>query len=432
MTATQAGPASGTSPEPGSSQHIERPLSTKARIGSGVFVALLGVVVLFPLGLSLDAGSRAHLQLGPATGPAHLPDLVLPGLATGVVIGIVLLGLAAWQLVRGFRSSRLMWLVGGSLGLFMLAFLSWVSAHGDGVRVDLLGLLQNSIGLSVPLILGALAGLLCERSGVINVAIEGQMLAGAWGGALFGTLLGTWVGLVGAAAAGAIMGSILALFSIRYLVNQVVLGVVLNVFALGLTGFFYDAFMQQNPDRLNLPQVFKPFDIPLLSDIPLIGPLFFQANVVVYLTYVLVVVIDVALFRTRWGLRTRAIGEHPKAADTVGITGAGDALPQRDPRWSGRGPGRRVLHHRLGRRLRQEHHLRQRLHRPRRGDLRSLEPAGCGRRCPAVRLRLGAADAALDHRALDPVELPRDAALPGDHLRRRRTGRPGARSGGRR
>ncbi len=94
---------------------------------------------------------------------------------------------------------------------------------------------------------------------------------------------------------------------------------VLNVFALGLTGFFYDAFMQQNVTQLNSPTVFAPFDIPLLSDIPLVGPLLFQANVVVYLTYVLIVVVDVALFRTRWGLRTRAIGEHPKAADTVGI-----------------------------------------------------------------------------------------------------------------
>lgn len=319
QTRSEQQPGSGASPGSGATGRTEKPLTLKVRIGSGVFVALLGVVVLFPLGLSLDPGSRARLQLGPATGAAHLPDLVLPGLVTGVVIGVVLLVLAAWQLARGFPGRRLMWLVGGALALFMIAFLSWVSAHGKGVRVDLLGLLQNSIGLSVPLILGALAGLLCERSGVINVAIEGQMLAGAWGGALFGTLLGTWVGLIGAAAAGAVMGSILALFSIRYLVNQVVLGVVLNVFALGLTGFFYDAFMQQDAANLNLPQVFKPFDIPLLADIPLIGPLFFQANVVVYLTYVLIVVVDVALFRTRWGLRTRAIGEHPRAADTVGI-----------------------------------------------------------------------------------------------------------------
>ncbi len=209
MTTTQTRseqPESGASPGRGGSRRTERPLTAKARIGSSLFVVLLGVVVLFPLGLSLDPASRARLQLGPATGAAHLPDLVLPGLLTGVVIGVVLLALAAWQLVRGFPSRRLTLLVGGSALLFLVAFLSWVSAHGKGVRVDLLGLLQNSIGLSVPLILGALAGLLCERSGVINVAIEGQMLAGAWGGALFGTLLGTWVGLVGAAVAGGLHG----------------------------------------------------------------------------------------------------------------------------------------------------------------------------------------------------------------------------------
>jgi simple sugar transport system permease protein len=111
----------------------------------------------------------------------------------------------------------------------------------------------------------------------------------------------------------------LALFAIKYLVNQVVLGVVLNVFALGLTGFFYDAFMQPNADTLNNPGVLGQINIPLLSHIPVVGPLLFQANIVVYLTYVLIIVIDVWLFRTRWGLRTRAVGEHPKAADTVGI-----------------------------------------------------------------------------------------------------------------
>jgi ABC-type uncharacterized transport system permease subunit len=298
---------------------VEAPMPLGRRLGIGVFLLLIGAISLWFLGLKLDGGSRAHLQLGPKTGSAHLPDLVLPGLATGVTVGVVLLGLAAWQLARGFRRAQLGWMLGSSLALFLVAFLTWVSARGDGTPVDLIGLLQNSIGLAVPLILGALAGVLCERSGVINVAIEGQMLAGAFGGALFGTLLGSWIGLVGAAVAGAFMGVILALFAIRYLVNQVVLGVVLNVFALGLTGFFYDAFMQQNVETLNAPHVFGPINIPLLSGIPVIGPLLFQANIVVYLTYLLIIVIDVALFRTRWGLRTRAIGEHPKAADTVGI-----------------------------------------------------------------------------------------------------------------
>lgn len=296
---------------------IERPVSTGRRIGIGIFLVFLGAVSVAFLGGSLKSGHQARLKLGSSTAP--LPDLVLPGRYLVIVLGVVILALGVWQIVRGFGRRHLNRVLTGALVLFMIAFLVWVSARGNGTTVNLVGLLQNSIGLAVPLILGALAGVLCERSGVINVAIEGQMLSGAWAGALVGSLADGYVGLVGAAIAGAMMGVILALFAIRYLVNQVVLGVVLNVFALGLTGFFYDAFMQPHSQTLNSPSVFGPIDVPLLSHIPVVGPLLFQANIVVYLTYVLIVVVDVALFRTRWGLRTRAVGEHPKAADTVGI-----------------------------------------------------------------------------------------------------------------
>jgi ABC-type uncharacterized transport system permease subunit len=172
----------------------------------------------------------------------------------------------------------------------------------------------------VPLILGALGGILCERSGVINVAIEGQMLTGAFAAALVGTMAhNLGAGVVAALVAGGLMGALLGVFAIRYVVNQVILGVVLNVFALGLTGFAYDSVMQKHQDQYNTPAIFAPVKIPLLGDIPFIGPLLFDTTVLVYLTYLLIIVIDVALFRTRWGLRTRAVGEHPKAADTVGI-----------------------------------------------------------------------------------------------------------------
>jgi len=180
--------------------------------------------------------------------------------------------------------------------------------------------LQNTVFLAVPLILGAMGGILCERSGVINVAIEGQMLTGAFASALFATVAHSLgVGVLAAVVAGGLMGALLAVFSIKYLVNQVILGVVLNVLALGLTGFVYDAVLQKHQDQFNTPGAFEPVKIPLLGDIPFVGPLFFNTNVLVYATYVIVVLVDVALFRTRWGLRVRAVGEHPKAADTVGI-----------------------------------------------------------------------------------------------------------------
>ncbi len=291
---------------------VDTALGRRARYGRGIAYAVVGLITLLWLGVKTHAGVRAHLDFD-----GHVASL--PGKATVIVLGVVILLIAAWQLARGFDKRLTPWAASATGVLFIVAFLSWMSTQGNHLAVPVIGLLQNTIALAVPLILGALAGVLCERSGVINVAIEGQMLAGAWAAALVGSLVASWVGLIGAMFAGALMGLLLALFAIKYLVNQVVLGVVLNVLAAGLTGFFYDAFMQKNTDKLNSPSVLGAIDIPGLHSIPLIGPLFFEANIVVYLTYVLIVAVDIWLFRTRWGLRTRAVGEHPKAADTVGI-----------------------------------------------------------------------------------------------------------------
>jgi len=290
---------------------VEVARGTRARLLRGGAYAVLGLISLVWLGLAVKGGT-AHLVFDGHT-------VSLPAKATVIVVGIVILLISAWQAVRGFGRRSAPWAAGIAFVLFMVAFFSWVSTQGNNPDIDVVGLLQNSIALSVPLVLGALAGVLCERSGVINVAIEGQMLAGAWAAALVGSVAVTWVGLFGALAAGAFMGVLLALFAIRYLVNQVVLGVVLNVLAAGLTGFLFDAFMQNDSARFNQPGVLGKIDIPVLHSIPVIGPLLFEANIVVYLTYILIFGVDVALFRTRWGLRTRAIGEHPKAADTVGI-----------------------------------------------------------------------------------------------------------------
>jgi ABC-type uncharacterized transport system permease subunit len=289
------------------------------RLGTGGVFIGLGVVTIWALGLAVHAGRKTALKFDAPNTYFSVSNIDVGGRAVIIALGVVIVLLGGWQAVRGFGKGTLP-IATAVVGLaFMGAFLCWVSARASGTQVDVLGLMQNSIGLAVPLILGALAGVMCERSGVINVAIEGQMLAGAWAAALFGTVLGSVLGLVSAAIAGGLMGMLLAVFAIRYLVNQVVLGVVLNVFALGLTGFFYDAFMQPNTASLNTPTVLGEIDVPVLSHIPVIGPLLFQANLVVYLAYVLIVVVDIALFRTRWGLRTRAVGEHPKAADTVGI-----------------------------------------------------------------------------------------------------------------
>jgi ABC-type uncharacterized transport system permease subunit len=300
---------------------VEVPLSNRRRLVTGSALILVGLVCALLLGLGSRSGYDASFQLAPADASIKVPNLTLPARLSAVLLGLVVVGLGVYQIARGFRKSAMKWVLTVTGLCFMVSFLCWsVTGGTSGGTLDLLGLMQQTIFLAIPLILGALAGVLCERSGVINVAIEGQMLSGAWAGALIGTLVhNNVVGLVGAVVAGGLMGLLLAVFAIRYYVNQVVLGVVLNVLALGLTGFIYDALMQPNQDTLNNPGFFGPIKIPVLGDIPIVGPLLFDTNIIVYITYVLIVVIDVALFRTRWGLRSRAVGEHPKAADTVGI-----------------------------------------------------------------------------------------------------------------
>jgi general nucleoside transport system permease protein len=300
---------------------VEVPVSRRRRIVTGSAIFLVGLVCVLLLGMGSRSGYDASFQLAPADAGIKVPNLTLPARLTGVLLGLVVISLGVFHIVRGFSKRSMRWVLSVTGICFMVAFLCWAATGGSkGGTLDLLGLMQQSIFLAIPLILGALAGVLCERSGVINVAIEGQMLAGAWAGALFGTLArNLGVGLLAAVVAGGLMGLLLAVFAIRYYVNQVILGVVLNVLALGLTGFIYDALMQPNQDTLNNPGFFEPIKIPVLGDVPIVGPLLFNANVIVYLTYVLIVVVDVALFRTRWGLRTRAVGEHPEAADTVGI-----------------------------------------------------------------------------------------------------------------
>jgi ABC-type uncharacterized transport system permease subunit len=206
-----------------------------------------------------------------------------------------------------------------SLGItsFVLSFLCWQVA---GKFLPLVDTMSGSLEYALPLILGALAGVMGERSGVVNVAIEGQFLMGAFGAALIGTLAtSVWAGLISAMIGGLIIAAMLAVLAIRFLVDQVVVGIVLNLFAVGITGFLYERLMQPDALKYNQPPALPRWEIPGLSDIPVIGPVLFHTTILVWGAIVLVFVIHYALKWTRWGLRTRAVGEHPIAADTVGV-----------------------------------------------------------------------------------------------------------------
>ena len=198
-----------------------------------------------------------------------------------------------------------------------MSFLSWAAA---GKFIPFTGLLQGGLLLSVPLIFGAMAGVLSERSGVINIAIEGQLLAGAFvSGVLASLLHNNWWGLLFAPIAGALISLLLAIFAIKYGIDQVVLGFVLNVLVIGLTSFLYKKLLIPYQSEWNSAIAFNPINIPILSKIPVIGPILFIQSIIVYLMYAVVAFIHIALFKSKWGLRTRAVGEHPTAAESVGI-----------------------------------------------------------------------------------------------------------------
>jgi simple sugar transport system permease protein len=200
---------------------------------------------------------------------------------------------------------------------FLMSFLSWSAA---GKFIPFTGLLQGALLLSVPLIFGAMAGVLSERSGVINIAIEGQLLAGAFISGIIASLTqNTWAGLVVAPIAGMSIAWLLAVFAIKYGIDQVVLGFVLNVLVIGLTNFLYKKLLIPYQETWNAGGTFSPIEIPILSKIPVLGPIFFAQSIIVYLMYVVVAIIHIALFKSKWGLRTRSVGEHPTAAESVGI-----------------------------------------------------------------------------------------------------------------
>jgi simple sugar transport system permease protein len=152
----------------------------------------------------------------------------------------------------------------------------------------------------------------------VNIAIEGMMLTGAFVSTLVGSLTNIWLGLLAAILSGGLLAAVLAVLSIKYKTDQIIAGTIINIFATGITSFLSARFLQVH-QNLNDPGRFPTFRIPLLADIPFIGPIFFEHNMFVYAMFIFLIVITIGLYYTRWGLRTRSVGEHPKAADTLGI-----------------------------------------------------------------------------------------------------------------
>jgi simple sugar transport system permease protein len=230
------------------------------------------------------------------------------------IIAVTLAALGGAQLVRGFGRFSSAVLVSASV-LFMVAFLCWaVSGH----QTSLTGLLAAAVKASTPLTFGAIAGIICERSGIINIAIEALLLAGAFTSTIVGSIANLWVGVAAAVIAGMLVAALLAWISIRWNVDQVIAGFAINFLILGLTSFLANRLLTDHPEYNDVPTL-RAYKIPLLHSIPVLGAVLFEQTVLVYSAFVLVAVSSWFLFHTRWGLRTRAIGEYPRAADTLGV-----------------------------------------------------------------------------------------------------------------
>jgi ABC-type uncharacterized transport system permease subunit len=284
---------------------------TRRQIIAGFFVALGLLLVLTNVGgISAAEPETTKLAFG-----IPQPVVELPTALSLALIGAFYLAAGILGLVRSPRAERiatpLLWASGV---LLFPAVLIWAAA---GKQTNVITMVSETLRLATPIALGAMAGIWAERSGIVNIAIEGMMLTGAaFGFAAFIFTGNIWLGVVAAIALGGMIALIHGVLSIQFKTDQVISGTVINILAIGLTGYLRRQYIvTAGGGRQTLPQI----EIPALSQIPILGPLLFIGKPIFFAMLVIVVLTHVVLFFTRWGLRTRAVGENPKAADTVGI-----------------------------------------------------------------------------------------------------------------
>ncbi|MFM7014050.1 MAG: ABC transporter permease [Actinomycetota bacterium] len=282
-----------------------------------IVMGVVSLAVLFFFGI-FGKPEIVTFQISTVKETFQLPNIDLISKQVGIVTGLILVAVAgfAFYLVSKNRKVSIWWsLLFGAFAL--LALLGWLAAENV---VPLAFILGAALVLATPIMLGAMAGVMSERVGVVNIAIEGQLLTGAFMAAVVSTITGNQiVGLLAAMITAAAFSAILAVFSVRFLAQQIIVGVVLNVLAIGITNFFFQQWLTEDASATNAPGTLPIISIPVLSQIPILGPVLFENRITVYLAILIVLVLWFVLFKTKLGLRARAVGEHPLAADTVGI-----------------------------------------------------------------------------------------------------------------
>ncbi|HEV3186882.1 MAG TPA: ABC transporter permease [Acidimicrobiales bacterium] len=289
-----------------------------------IIMGLIGVFTIFAFGLGSESRAHSSLTFNPinlVNAPWRVGSLTVVTRWTDVVLGVVMVAIAAETYLRHPRRG-VMARFGSVAVLFLFALLFWAArtpGPSPTSSVNITAILVGSSAAAMVLIFGSLSGVMCERSGVVNIAIEGQFIGGAFLGSMIAsTTHDFFFAAIAGMVAGGVIGLVLAFLSLRYRSDQIIVGVVLVTMLSSLSSY------------LNL-QVFTPFPnfntgilapnlpIPLLSKIPVLGPVFFNQSGFFYVMIILVAVVSFALFKTRYGLHVRAVGEHPRAAATVGI-----------------------------------------------------------------------------------------------------------------
>ena len=284
---------------------------------SPIVMGALALVVLYFFGIAGRSG-QTIFELTRKQDLIQLPAFEIASAQLGVVSGVIMLLLAVASLLLSLRNSKTpIWLVSlyGLLGV--TALLGWLAADNTVPVVFIAG---TALVLAVPIMLGAMAGVMSERSGITNIAIEGQLLTGAFMAAVVSSITDNFaLGIFAAMFTAALMSMVLAVFAIKFLAQQIIVGVVLNVLVIGITNFLYQQWLTEDGENVNFPGTLDIIKIPFLSDIPVLGPVLFENRITVFAALLIVPVLWFVLFKTKLGLRARAVGEHPLAADTVGI-----------------------------------------------------------------------------------------------------------------
>jgi ABC-type uncharacterized transport system permease subunit len=258
--------------------------------------------------------ARAGVVIGLFAFVVALPPFRANAPWAPVLVGLLAIAAGIWVLTRGMRRPGWTAIGFGIVGIGLGLLATQASTTNLDQVVVWSALLSATLVWATPLTFAAIGGMFCERSGVVNIGLEGMMLAGAFFAALGADKFGNWwMGVVTAAVAGAAFAAVHAFMAIHLRADQIVSGTAINFLAVGVTGYFFIDIYGENG---------TPGDLPRIPDVHLdfLGSVFGQLNLMIWVSFVLLIVAHITLFRTPIGLRIRSVGEHPRAADTVGIS----------------------------------------------------------------------------------------------------------------